>query len=352
MMAGYLDSVIAKSCRDMSELPDASIDCVVTSPPYERMREYSADPENLGNYSGEDFVARIRKPLEEVFRVLKPDGSLFLNFLHGSKDGFASCTIHRLPALVEDVGFRIAQTLYWVKTNARPTANPRLLKTAVEPIYHAVRGPDFYVDKSAVRRPSAWAERDPRAWKYNAKGADPGSWLCPAMERLRRMSIQDIFGAVLGPESSALALRKSQEQATVHCAKMPDELADWLIRYGTKTGDCVLDPWAGSGTTLCRAKALGRRYIGYEIVPEYAGLAEERLARVTFGEALDGVQSLGKPANPQKQKSPIPAASVADERECRQCGEKFEPKKKWQAYCKRKCHDRHHNSKRRNNGKR
>lgn len=341
--SAFTDRIFAKSCASMSELPDGRVDCVVTSPPYETQRDYAADPENLGNYRGEEFLARMEAPLRELFRVLKPEGSAFVNFVHGRKDGFSSPTLHAFPALLERVGFRIVQPLYWLKTNARPTADDRVLKSAVEPIYHVVKSSAYRVNKDAIRRPSLYAVRDKRAWKYNPHGADGGNWLCPALDRLNKLSVQELLGAVLDPAGDVLPLKKTQNQSTLHPAAMPDELADWLILYGSAPGDLVLDPFLGSGTTACRAKALGRHHVGYESVLDFARLSEERVALVRFGEALEENEAgRRKPAMPVVPAKPAEPAESA----CRTCGKPFVARKPWQVSCSNKCRDTHHNARR------
>lgn len=341
----FTDRIFAKSCASMSELPDSSVDGVVTSPPYETQRDYAADLENIGNYRGEEFLSRMRPPLREILRVLKPEGSAFINFVHGRKDGFSSSTLYAFPALLEQVGFRIVQPLYWLKTNARPTADERVLKSAVEPIFHVVKSGAYRVHKDAIRRPSLYAARDKRAWKYNPHGADGGNWLCPALDRLNKLSVQELLGAVLDPAGDVLPLKKTQNQSTLHPAAMPDELADWLILYGSKPGDLILDPFLGSGTTACRAKALGRHYVGYESVSEYARLAEDRLALVSFSEAVDGNET-----GPLRQQHSKPAALKAVQpaaptpRDCQHCRKAFIAKKTWQAFCSSKCRYSHHNA--------
>lgn len=345
--AGVRDKVLAKSCADMSDLADGSINCVVTSPPFEDQRDYSADVENHGNYRGDEFIARLRAPMRELFRVLADDGSAFINFMPGRKDGFVSSTFYSFPHLLEDSGFKLVQVLWWIKSNARPSADQRVLKNATEPIFHIVKSAGYYVDKDAIRGPSLYAARDKRSWKYHPGGAASGNWHCPALERLNKMSVQDVLGSVLDPEGNAFPLKKTQDQASLHPGKMPEELADWLIRYGSRAGDVVLDPWAGAGTTLCRAKALGRHYVGYELVSAYAQLCEERLEPVDFGEALDGPSAVvAKPVRGRKQESaPVLAGPLP--LTCRQCGGEFTPKKRWASFCSRKCRFAFHNEKNR-----
>jgi DNA modification methylase len=342
----FLDRVFNKSCADMSDIPDGAINCIVTSPPYEDQRDYSDDAENHGNYRGDAFIAKMRAPMRELFRVLKDNGSAFINFVPGRKDGVLSSTLHTFPMLLEESGFKIAQVLSWVKTNAQPVADARILKNAAESIYHVVKGGHYIVNKDAIRRPSLWASRDHRSSKYNPLGADGGNWLCPALERLNKMSVQEVLGAVLDPEGSVLPLKKTQDQATVHKAKMPDELADWLILYGSRAGDVVLDPWAGSGTSLCRAKAHGRHFVGYELVAAYAALSEQRLAAVLFGaaSAADGTVSSARPPASDRASSATTVPAVKRERLCKRCGEPFTPKRQWQDYCKQSCRDAHNNA--------
>lgn len=338
----FADRIFTKSCADMSNLPAGSIHCVVTSPPFETQRDYSADVENLGNYRGDEFIVRMRAPVREVFRVTRDDGSAFINFMPGRKDGFVSPTLSSFPMLLEESGFKIVQIMWWIKTNARPSADPRVLKNAAEPIFHVVKTRDYFVNKDAIRRPSLYAGRDQRSWKYNPLGADRGNWLCPALERLNTMSVQEVLGAVLDPEGNALPLKKTQDQASLHPAKMPDELADWLILYGSRPGDTILDPFLGSGSSACRAKALGRHYVGFETVPEYAKLAEERVALVRFGEALEG--SVTRSATAAKPKVPFLATAPSSwNRSCRTCGKPFTTKKRSQVSCSSRCRYTHAN---------
>lgn len=348
----FIDRVYAKSCDVMAELPNESIDCVVTSPPYEKQRAYSPEASNHGNYAGTEFITRMRVAMLEVFRVLKNDGSGFINFHHSTLGGFASSTLHDFPEMLESVGLRIVQPLTWLKTNAQPIASEKMLKPAVEAIYHVAKSRDYYVDKNAIRTPSIWASRDNRPKKNNPLGAAPPDWLCPALDDLRQMSVQDVLTRLLDPEAAVLALRKTQDQSTVHSAKMPDALADWLIRYGCPREGTLLDPWAGSGTSLCRARALGRRFVGYELVPAFAQLCEERLAQVRFGEALeaDKEESSRRPPMPSRPQSADNIASQPADRPCKHCGKPFTPSRAWSRFCT-PAHRHAHNNARNAHGK-
>lgn len=341
-MPNFENRIYAKSCDTMNEVPDGTVDCIVTSPPYEMQRRYGEDPQDHGLYRGSAFISRLEPALREAHRVLRPDGNAFFNFLHSSVGGVTSPTLHMFPAALEQAGFKIVQPLYWLKVNARPTADPRLMKSAVELVYHTVKTLDYYADKDAVRVQSVWAARDRRVHKYNPLGGDRGNWFCPALDQIYKLSLQDVLQAVLGDGVDALPLRKSQEQLSIHPAKMPDELAEWLIRYGSRPDALVCDPWTGSGTTLCRAKALGRRWVGYELSTAYAAQAEARVEAVRVGEAVGESPAPGlalQSGTGETLVGPTPPA----EGSCRQCGARFRPKRQWQAFCSSRCRYTHHN---------
>lgn len=260
----------------MAELPDTSVDLILTSPPYEDARHYSNDMRDLGNYTGEDYLRLLTVVLAECRRVLKPTGSLFLNFQGMMRDGQYSLLESRIPLVaVNDLGLIFVQPHYWFKSNAHPTNAPRNLKHSTEIIWHFAKSDQYRVYKDAIREPSYWAERDQRREKYHPHGKDPGNGFWTLQEQLRTAK---------DPGDSIFVGKKSQDQSTIHPAKMPEELARRFILYGSYTGGLVLDPFAGSGTTLACAKALGRHYVGYELNPTYAELSRSRLAEIKIRE--------------------------------------------------------------------
>lgn len=275
-MSSFLNQIFSKSAAKMGELPDGSVDLVFTSPPYERVKRYSDSPEDLGNYQGAEFVERLLLILLECHRVLKPTGSLFLNFQAPKLDGFVSPSEYLIPrTAVEQAGFCLAQTHYWIKPNASPLPAKELLKNSVELVWHFVKGPDFTVDKDALRVPSEWAEKDKRTYKYNPLGKDPGNYF-------------------INP--------KSQDQKEIHPAKMPDAVAERFVLYGSKPGETVLDPFCGSGTTLLAAQKHGRGFVGYDLNADYAAIART-LLNANFRSAKTVV-----PAIPNVIAAPTPFA--------------------------------------------
>lgn len=266
------NQVYCSNAAAMRELPDASVDMVFTSPPYERLRYYSDNPDDLGNYEGAEFALKLLPVLIECRRVLKPEGNLFLNFQAPRLGGFVSPTEYLIPQVaVEQAGLFHAQTHYWLKANASPLGSKELLKNSVELVWHFVKGENFYVDKDALRVPSEWVARDNRPYKYHPLGKDPGNYFI---------------------------LPKSQEQQHSHPAKMPDAVAERFVLYGSRAGGLVLDPFCGSGTTLVAARRHGRHYVGYDLNAGYVNAARTLLGatRVETGCMPAAVSPAGVPA--------------------------------------------------------
>jgi excisionase family DNA binding protein len=133
------------------------------------------------------------------------------------------------------------------------------------------------VYKDHIRKPHEFKAKDSRQWKYHPVGKDPGNYL-------------------IGP--------KAVKQKGIHPAKMPDYVAEYLVKYGSKPGDIVLDPFCGSGTTLITAQALDRRFIGCDLNPDYVKLAKTRLK-------LNLAPVASVPAAAEKPVEPVPAALPA-----------------------------------------
>ena len=342
------DSVVCCPADDWGWVPEGSVDAIITSPPFERMRSYSDDPRDVGNYAGEEFVEHFAPVFAEWSRILRPSGNLFLNFMPQTAGGTLSSAAWLLPQAVAASGLHLVQELWVVKSNAMPIGDSRLLKPCVERVIHAVRDPAaFVVYKDAVRRPALWRGRDHRAWKYSVNGADGGNFISPALERLNRLAVKDILALVCPEDANTLVIAKTQTQSTVHPAVMSAEVARWLLAYGSAPGDTLADPFLGSGTTLVEAKALGRHYLGGDLNAAYVEQARQALDATEFGSALVGGIPTARPRPPIQKQVPAQRPSA----NCRRCSTSFEIKKAWQEFCSAKCRYAWHNERGRSDGK-
>jgi len=250
-----LNTIRHEDCvSGMRKLPDAFVDLVFTSPPYADLRDYT-------RIRPDDYVGWFLPVAYEIKRVLKSRGSFVLNINDRCVARSRHLYVFKLVvALVEIVGLPLIETYIWQKPNPMPGRYGSRPKDAFEYVFwfgkttrvkfnlasvgvsYAQRrgsragGKEVEVRTSGRRMNDAGTQT--RGW------ADPGNVICCSVAR--------------GPDR--------------HPARMPDELAEFFIKLATDEGDIVLDPFMGSGTTARVAKSLGRRYIGYEIHPEYLAL--------------------------------------------------------------------------------
>jgi site-specific DNA-methyltransferase (adenine-specific) len=304
-------------------LPDASVDCVVTSPPYFRVRSYQGGAQEFGQETHVDeWVAHLRAVAAEIARVLVPWGVFWLNvadvYASGPSDGAPAKSLLLGPerlaqALLAD-GWIVRNRLAWTKPNPLPSSAADRLTQSWEFVYLLMRERLYFFDLDAIREPLAKADAQPRPTpdRRACHGArDHGH---SGLTRLGREGLRGhplgknpgdawrIAGArVRGHGASFPAelirrpiLSTCPEKVCTRCgrpwqrARHPVRLVDGkpqpraLIPCGcgaaTRPG-LVLDPFMGSGTVALVAREHGRDWLGIELNAGYVQLTRERLER-------------------------------------------------------------------------
>lgn len=314
--------LVGDARQRLRQLPKASIDCVITSPPYFRLRDYAV-PGQLGLEAHvDDWVAGLRAVAADIERVLTPTGSLWLNlgdsYAAHRREGAAPKSLLLGPerlalALVAD-GWLLRNKLIWHKTNPMPTSVRDRLASSYEVIYLFVRSPQYFFDLDAVRRPHTSRAKprtviaDRRQWR------GPNSGLVTGLDRLHAAGIS---GHPLGKNPGDVLTLSTSGYRGAHHATFPLALAEFLVRAGCPERRCpgcraphrrrvirglgstavrgrlepscacpnqgsepglVLDPFFGAGTTALAAERLHRDWLGIELNPDFAALADTRLA--------------------------------------------------------------------------
>jgi len=277
--------LVGDALHHLRQLPSASVDLAITSPPYFGLRDYGAD----GQYGLEPnvnaWVERMCLVFAEVARALKPTGSLWLNLgdSYSAHERFGAppkCQVlapeRLLLALVGD-GWILRNKVIWTKPNAIPTSVKDRFKTTHEYFYFLVRGPRYFFDLDAVREPHRThrptAERRPP----NLSGVIGP--LAAKRDGLSRARLNGIPGHLLGKNPGDTWSIATQSFRGAHFATFPEALVRRPILASCPRGGLVLDPFFGTGTIGVVAEQLGRDWIGIEINPAYAAMAEERLAK-------------------------------------------------------------------------
>jgi DNA modification methylase len=333
--------IIQGDCREtLAVLEPESVQCVVTSPPYFGLRDYKVKGQIGREPTLQRFLEEMVQVFREVRRVLRKDGTLWLNMgdTYNSdtnaerKDSPGSdvagwnnrketgCARIKIPGLkpkdlagipwrlalaLQADGWWLRRDIIWYKPNPMPEGVMDRPTTAHEYIFLLTKRARYYYDAEAIKEPvtggthAKLSKADAaRIQKRRGEGAGPGA------------SNPELFGVTpkARPEEFGSRANSSIKRATVlpvddrnkrsvwtvqtcayqdaHFATYPPDLIKPCILAGSRSGDTVLDPFFGAGTTGVVCLELARNCIGLELNPEYCKLAQERCNNVTPGFAL------------------------------------------------------------------
>jgi DNA modification methylase len=323
----------------LSEMPSASVDCIVTSPPYFGLRDYGVDGQIGAEQSPAEYVERLRTLFAEARRVLADDGTLWLNLgdsyvaargqgnvgggLQGGprpsfredRENVSASRLGinyglpnknllgipwRVAFALQDDGWTLRNDIIWAKPNAMPESVTDRLSNRHEHLFLFSKRARYWFDLHPIREPLAFpAERPQNSWARDTKEADvPGQ----SMRQHRPDRPGKAGGTNLRPTGRQHLTpdtnggRNPGDVWTIptvpfpgaHFAVFPPALAERCILAGCKPGGTVLDPFSGSGTTGMAAAKHGRRYVGVDLNADYLDLSlRTRLAQP--GLDLEGV---------------------------------------------------------------
>ena len=259
-------------CLDLlKQLPDGSVPLAFADPPFNIGYEYdSYDDQRSAN----DYLDWSKRWLAELCRVLKPDGSLWLAI----GDEFAA----ELKVLAtRELGLTCRSWVVWYYTFG-VNCKQKFSRSHAH-LFHLVRNPKaFTFNCDAIRVPSA------RELVYGDRRANPKGRLPDDTWILRPQDLPEGFSAAEDTWYFPRVCGTFKERSGWHGCQMPEQLLGRIIRASSNPGELVLDPFAGSGTTLAVAKKLGREFLGFELSEIYAKQIASRLGGISVGQQLDG----------------------------------------------------------------
>lgn len=319
--------ILTGDCRGvLPTLPSESVQCCVTSPPYWGLRDYG-HADQIGREPTPDiYVETMRAVFSEVWRVLKKDGTLWLNLgdcyasawsVAGDKgrpigagslaNGKRAARPNRLVGGLKEkdligIPWRVAFALQadgwflrsdivWNKPAVMPESVTDRPTRSHEFVFLFAKSSQYYYDHEAIKEPCAEASIERAEYGWNGRTADSKGALTVGARS--GSTFHKIKSGEADMSALCPAMRNKRDVWTIppasyrdaHFATYPPDLVKPCVMAGTKAGDTVLDPFGGSGTTGEVALDLGRSVILIELNPEYVSLIERR-TNITPGMAL------------------------------------------------------------------
>ena len=267
-------------CGDAREqlqaLETESVYTCVTSPPYYNLRNYDVSGQIGMEATPEKYISRLVDVFREMRRVLRPDGTLWLNI----GDSYRNKSLIGIPwmlafALRSD-GWYLRQDIIWNKPNCMPESVKDRCTKSHEYVFLLSKSPQYYFDPVQIQEP---AKESSRA-RYNSP-FNLGSKELAGRGRIRSVSNSPGMRIFTGYRNRRSVWDISTANfRNAHCAVFPEKLVEPCILAGCPECGTVLDPFSGSGTTGVVARRLNRNFIGIEINPAYCQLAAERIRTV------------------------------------------------------------------------
>jgi adenine-specific DNA-methyltransferase len=257
------------------DLPDQSIDLVVSSPPYNIGKAYEK-----GMFASQEaYKEKLESLIETLSAKLTSSGSICWQVGNHVKDGAVTPLDYVFFEIFSRHGFVLRNRIIW-RFNFGLNAERRL-SGRYETLLWFTKSNDYKFNLDSIRVPQIYPGKTKKTKagvvpSGNPKGKNPSDfWEFDAEESFMGLPVWDFPN-----------VKANHPEKTPHPCQFPNEVADRCILAFTSPGDVVLDPFAGMGTVACCAEARGRVGVGFELDPEYALQANERIALAAVGELV------------------------------------------------------------------
>lgn len=278
--------ILGDSWQVAKYLPSEYVQSIITSPPYFGHRNYSGEKENLQalefgqEAEPREYVNKLVLLFSELHRVLKNNGTLWLNLGDTYRNNQLLGIPWRVALALQDAGWLLRSEIVWHKPNAMPSSVKNRPTIDHETIFLFAKHSQYYYDADSIREPHVtFSEESKMRGGRNHLGKRNGT---PELGKnkgnnnLHNGRWDQAFHPLGRNKRTvwSIPLGKFRE---AHFAVFPQKLVQTCISASTSENDLVLDPFMGSGTTAFVAKQLKRHFIGIELVPEYGEIALKRV---------------------------------------------------------------------------
>lgn len=280
----------------LKEFPSDSVDCVVTSPPYYRLRNYQVEGQIGLEKTYTEYINNLCDIFNEIKRVLKKTGTVWVNLgdiYSGPKNG--NMEIYKNKKVSENNSFRkrkqnipikslmqipsrfaiemtnrgwiLRNKIIWHKPSCMPQSVTDRLTVDFEEILFFVKSKKYYFDQESIKEPTVTRDNIVRDRDNSRLNNTPGRTRMNGLKtnNYKKRNKRCVWTITTKPFKDA------------HFAVYPPDLIETPIKAGCPDGGVVLDPFIGSGTTALVARNLGKNYVGIELNKEYIKIIENRL---------------------------------------------------------------------------
>ena len=253
------NELFAGDSRQMNEVNDNSVALVVTSPPYFVGKEYELEVGENGTPSNYvEYLEMLSDVFSECWRVLEPGGRIAVNVANLGRKPYRSLAADIIRILQDDIGFLLRGEIIWVKAEgASGSCAWGSFQSASNPVLRDVTERVIVASKLRMDRSLTRKQREAEGLPYKDT-----------------ISKEDFMAWTL----DTWRIQPASAKKVGHPAPFPIELPRRLIELYTYKNDLILDPFCGAGTTALAANEVGRRYLGYDLDPEYIDIAKKRLS--------------------------------------------------------------------------
>lgn len=303
------NTIICGDCLEvMKQMPDDSVNCCISSPPYWGLRDYGVDGQLGLEKTPEEFIGKLVAVFREVRRVLKDDGTCWVNLgdsyandaKWGGKSGCKNITSciggysrekkltnlkpkdlvgipWRFAFAAQADGWYLRQDIIWHKPNPMPESVTDRCTKSHEYIFLLTKSARYFYDNEAIKEEFA----DDRNGNPNGGGqyAKECAWVGNrenAQSGLAKGKWNE-DGNISGRNKRSVWTVTTKSFGEAHFATFPEKLIEPCVLAGCPEGGIILDPFFGAGTTGLVAYKNRRDYIGIELNPDYIGMSERRI---------------------------------------------------------------------------
>jgi DNA modification methylase len=320
-----IDSIVCgDSFKLIKDIPSNTVNLIITSPPYFQQRDYGG---GMGNEEKlEDYLANLLLLLKDCIRILRDDGNIVFNLGDKYEDSNLLLVPYRFAIqATETYPIKLVNAITWLKSNPTPRQYKRRLVSSTEPFFHFVKSNDYYYNMDAFMQSNTISNQPKPSSKIGQgyyKLIEESDLSAEQKQYARqellkvitevksgkiksfRMKIRDIHSEPFGGQAGGRQIQLEKNGFTIirihgnplkkdaltmavesikgmkHPAIYPAKLIVEFLHLLTKENDIVLDPFIGSGSTAIACKTMNRRYIGFELNPDYCQQAQERLSNL------------------------------------------------------------------------